>query len=449
MSTQWLSKCGPPKYICDGFVDHPNRSYLGSNTCLVDNVSWLQLTEREPIKSPRSRQDVPAPRGSAPAKPSSIQVAGKSLLGRVQTISLLDISVQESESIKWYCDTFEDASLIPGLPEDVAKMCLALVRRDDFPSLTKVSKAWWNYVQTQEFYHTRKGVGTLEEWLYILTVASDMKSTQWEVLNPKQKGNWKVLPRMPGLVKVGAGTSVVNEKLVVLGGLVLDDEKSCPSAEVYIYDPVLDKWKKGASMKTARYEFACGVLGGKVYVVGGHGTGGEALASMEVYDPDKDEWTCSSPLRKPRWGCFAAGVEGKLYVLGGRSSFTLGSARFMDVFDPKTGNWHEVKNGCAMVLTHAVVSGKIFCMEWKDERSLRCYNTADDTWTKIILPLPRKSLAGFCFGTYDGKIQFFPTTVKPTYQTIVYDPEASKGLEWQTTPIKARGACLSCATMTA
>jgi hypothetical protein len=209
-------------------------------------------------------------------------------------------------------------------------------------------------------------------------------------------------------------------------------------------------WTKKQKLATARHEFACGVVNGKVYVVGGKtGKNGEDLSSMEVYDLENDNWTPSVPLKKPRYGSFAAGVDGKLYVLGGRSSFTLGSARFMDVFDPENVTWKEVKNGAAMVLTHAVVNKKIFCIEWKDDRSLRSYDTAMNQWTKVSLPLPCKARAGFSMSTYGGRLQFFPTTVNPYYQTMVYDPEAPKGAEWQTTPIKARGAVLSCATMTA
>ncbi|CAM6128849.1 unnamed protein product [Calypogeia fissa] len=450
MSTPWMSKCGPPKYGYEGFVDHPARPYVGNSSRLVENISWVQFAEREPMIPPKPRQETAVPRSITPAsKPSSIQIAGKSLLGRGDNASLSETSSEQGESIQWYCDTYEDSSLIPGLPDDVAQMCLALVHREDFPSVRKVCKAWWDLISTREFYRTRKGVGTLEEWLYVLTVAKDTKSTQWEVLNPKQKGDWRVLPRMPGPGKVGSGSIVVNEKLLVIGGLVMDDKEAYVSPDVYIYDPVLDNWTKVASMKAARYEFACGVLDGKVYVVGGHGHDGEALASMEVYDLEEDEWKTSIPLKKPRWGCFSAGVEGKLYVFGGRSSFTLGSARFMDVFDPKTGSWSEVKNGCAMVLTHAVNNGKIYTIEWKDERSLRCYDTAKNMWTKVTLPIPCKSRAGFCLGTYGSKLQFFPTEAKPCYETIVYDPEAPKGSEWQTTTIKARGAVMSCATMTA
>lgn len=241
MSTPWSSKCGPPKYGFEAFVDHSSRPFGGNVPCLVENVKWLHFTEREPMKSPKPRQEMVLPRAIGATKASSIQVAGKSLLGRGDTGSLLGKGSQESGSVQWYCDTFEDSSLIPGLPEDVAQICLALVRREDFPSVRKVCKAWWDLVHTREFYRTRKGVGTLEEWLYILTVADDMKSTRWEVLNPKQKGDWKVLPRMPGPVKVGSASIVVNEKLVVIGGLVPDDETAYASAEVYIYDPVLDK----------------------------------------------------------------------------------------------------------------------------------------------------------------------------------------------------------------
>lgn len=253
LSAPWMSKYGPSKYGFEGFVDRPGRPYVGNSSSVVESVSCVPFSGREPVISPKSpQQETAVLRGIAPASmPSSIQLAGRSLLGRGENASRPgNPAAQQGQTSQWYCDTFQDSSLIPGLPEDVAQVCLALVCFEDFPPVRKVCKAWWDLISTREFYLTRKGVGTLEEWLYVLTVAPDMKSTQWEVMNPKQNEDWKVLPRMPGPVKLGSSSIVVNEKLVVIGGLVIDDEKSYASAEVYIYDPMLDKCVLDLALRT-------------------------------------------------------------------------------------------------------------------------------------------------------------------------------------------------------
>jgi hypothetical protein len=244
MATPWSSKCGPPKYGYKGVGDHLGRPYGGSSSGLVGTISWTHFPEREstPKTNPKPRQETAVLRGLAPAKPTSIQIAGKSLLGRGENASLPEKDTKQGNITRWICNKFEDSALIPGLPEDVAEVILARVSREDFPSVRNVCKAWWDLVSTREFYLTRKGAGTLEEWLYVLPVAKGRKIPQWEVLNPKQQGNWKVLPCMPGPLKVGSKSVVVNEKLVVIGGLVDSGyEGEHASAEVYIYDPVLDK----------------------------------------------------------------------------------------------------------------------------------------------------------------------------------------------------------------
>ncbi|KAG6544154.1 hypothetical protein Mapa_014354 [Marchantia paleacea] len=457
VSAPWLRKGGPASMGFDGLIDHTSRSPFSSGNAsrLVEGVSWLQHADREVVKASKSWHDISSTYGVTPLKPpttintnantTTTQHVVKNPMIHVGSPVARDKGLYENEGFERYCSKFEDASLIPGIPDDVAKTCLALIPREDFSFIRSVCKAWLDHVQTPEFYQTRKVVGTLEEWLYVLVESRGTRICQWEVLSPKTK-EWKALPQAP-VVKEGSGTIVCNEKLMIIGGLI-PRERKAPTAEVMMYDPVLDRWVKGASLNTPRSHFGCGVLDGKLYVVGGSGFDDERLASMEVYDPERDEWTMSTPLRKSRWSCFAAGVGGKLYVLGGRSSFTLGNCRSIDVYDPKIGKWTEFKNGCQMVLTHAVINDKIYCLEWKDERSLKVYNTADNTWTRILLPLPSNMRTSFCLGTLGGKLWLFPNT-KITSETLVYNPEAARGSEWQTSPIKASGPCLGCAALTA
>ncbi|BBN16655.1 hypothetical protein MPTK1_7g08240 [Marchantia polymorpha subsp. ruderalis] len=456
VSAPWLRKGGPASMGFDGLIDHSSRSPFSSGSASrLETVSWLQLADREVVKASKSWHDISSTFGLAPLKPpttintstniTTTHHVVKNLMIHVGSPVAREKGLYENEGFERYCSKFEDASLIPGIPDDVAKTCLALIPREDFSSIRRVCKAWWDHVQTREFYHTRKGVGTLEEWLYVLAQNHRTRACQWEVLSPITK-EWKALPQAP-VVKEGSGTIVFNEKLMVIGGVDPSVGKG-PTAEVSMYDPVLDRWVKGASLNTPRSQFGCGVVDGKLYVVGGSGADDERLSSMEVYDPERDEWTRSANLRKSRWSCFAAGVGGKLYVMGGRSSFTLGNCRSIDVFDPKTGNWTELKNGCQMVLTHAVINDKIYCLEWKDERSLKVYNTADNTWTRILLPLPSNMRTSFCLGTVGGKLWLFPNS-KITSETLVYNPEAARGSEWQTSPLKASGPCFGCAALTA
>ncbi|XVE85300.1 hypothetical protein DITRI_Ditri17bG0080700 [Diplodiscus trichospermus] len=343
-----------------------------------------------------------------------------------------------------------DSPLLPGLPDDVAKYCLALVPRSCFPAMGGVCKRWRSYIQSKEFLAERRIAGVIEEWLYVLTMDSEGKESHWEVLDCLGQKH-QLLPPMPGPVKVGFGVAVLNGKLLVMAGysVINGTASASASADVYRYDSCLNSWSKLADLNVARYDFACAEVNGMVYVVGGYGIEGESLSTAEVYDPDTDKWTIIESLRRPRWGCFACGLNGKLYVLGGRSSFTIGNSRFVDVYNPEKHSWCEMKNGCVMVTAHAVLEKKLFCMEWKNQRKLAIFNPEDNSWKMVPVPLTGSTSIGFRFGILDGKLLLFSVEGDPSYHTLLYDPNAAPGSEWQTCDIKPSGLCLCSVTIKA
>ncbi|XP_061338680.1 F-box/kelch-repeat protein At1g67480-like [Gastrolobium bilobum] len=342
----------------------------------------------------------------------------------------------------------DDSSILPGLPDDVAKLCLALVPRSNFPAMGGVCKKWRLFIQSKEFIFVRKLAGMLEEWLYFLTMDSEGKETCWEVVDCLSH-KCRSLPPMPGPLKVGFGVVVLNGKLLVMAGYSAIKGTSFASAEVYQYDSCLNSWSTLSNMNTARYDFACAEVNGLVYAVGGHGVNGVSLSSAEVYDPDTNKWTLIESLRRPRWGCFACGFEGKLYVMGGRSSFTIGNSKCVDVYNPEGHSWCEMKNGCVMVTAHAVLEEKLFCMEWKNQRKLAIFCPKDNSWEMVPVPLTGSSNIGFRFGILDGKLLLFSLEAEPAYQTLLYDPNAAVGSEWQISDIRPSGLCLCSVTIKA
>jgi len=63
--------------------------------------------------------------------------------------------------------------------------------------------------------------------------------------------------------------------------------------------------------------------------------------------------------------------------------------------------------------------------------------------------LTGSSSVGFRFGILDGKLLLFPAEKEPTNQTLLYDPNAASGSEWQTSDIRPSGLCLCSVTMRA
>ncbi|KAI4382524.1 hypothetical protein MLD38_008477 [Melastoma candidum] len=336
--------------------------------------------------------------------------------------------------------------IIPGLTDDVAKYCLALVPRTYFPSMGAVSRNWRSYLRSKEFLTVRTLAKVVEEWLFVLSLDAERKESHWDVLDCSGQ-TIRRLPPMPGVEKAGFGVLVLNAKLLVVAGYSVVDENCPASAEVHQYDCCLDSWSKLASMNVARYDFACAEVNGLVYVAGGYGVDGSSLSSVEVYNPDINKWTLIESLRRPRWGCFACGFEGKLYVMGGRSNFTIGNSKYVDVYDPERHSWCEMKNGCVMVTAHALLEKKLFCMEWKNQRKLTIFNPEDNSWKMVPVPLTGSSSIGFQFGILDGKLLLFSMQEDPGYRTLIYDPLATPGSEWKTSEIKPPGLCVCSVTI--
>lgn len=341
-----------------------------------------------------------------------------------------------------------DSSILPGLPDDVAKYCLALVPRRYLPAMGAVCKKWRSFLKTKEFITVRKLAGLLEEWLFVLTMDSEGKESHWVVLDCLGLKR-QLLPPMPGSTKAGFGVVVLNGKLLVMAGYSVIEGTGTASADVYEYDCYLNSWSKLSAMNVARYDFACAEVNGKVYAAGGYGTGRDSLSSVEMYDPETGRWTLIESLRRPRWGCFACGFDGMLYVMGGRSTFTIGNSRFVEVYDPEKHTWCEMKNGRVMVTAHAVLRKKLFCMEWKNQRKLSIFNPDDNSWKTVAVPLTGNSNIDFRFGILDGKLLLFSPEEEPGYRTLLYDPNASPGSEWCTSEIKPSARCLCCVTIKA
>lgn len=355
-------------------------------------------------------------------------------------------------------DSETDEPILPGLPDDIALMCLARVPRLHFPALAGVSRGWKKLLQSKLFYQTRNEAGTLEEHIYVFMESlTDPYDFGWQVFSPSQS-RWGRLPPMPGQVRTKFGYAVTCQRLLVIGGVTATGS---PSADTFMYDSALNRWSKLASMKGPRYGFACAVVEGLVYVVGGQSVDQEHLSSVEVYDSQADEWksTAVPDLQRARWGCFACCLQGKLYVLGGRSNYSIGSSRYIDVYDPSTGEWQQLKSLCFIALSYATVQGRLFCVEWRDERTLLVFGGSSSTkqeqceWSKLRLPLSSNlTCTRPCLGSLDGKLLLF----SPTHDTLVYDPCAKPGhsqqqeQQWQVVSgIKPPGACLCCVSIAA
>jgi N-acetylneuraminic acid mutarotase len=116
----------------------------------------------------------------------------------------------------------------------------------------------------------------------------------------------------------------INGKLYAAGGMtktlrneVTYEYEPEPWAELDVYDPATNVWTTKASMPTARWGAAGGVIDGKLYVAGGRGTDYSPLSTLELYDPATNTWAARAKMLTAREGTGAAVAGGVFHVLGG------------------------------------------------------------------------------------------------------------------------------------
>jgi N-acetylneuraminic acid mutarotase len=110
-----------------------------------------------------------------------------------------------------------------------------------------------------------------------------------QIYNPSTD-TWSFGTPMPNVVwqaAAGATTGVWAPKRIYLfGGL---PEKSLFGTNItQVYNPETDSWTSGASMFTARFNFAVGVINDTIYAIGGtpfFNLQGDAIAATELYIP--------------------------------------------------------------------------------------------------------------------------------------------------------------------
>jgi hypothetical protein len=172
---------------------------------------------------------------------------------------------------------------------------------------------------------------------------------------------------------------------------------------VNAFDPATGEWTDKRPLLHGRFFAASAVLGGKIYVAGGHSECHAVewceeppLASLEIYDPAVDRWTDGPPMSQRRANAGAAVLDDKLYVAGG----TAGDSHMFDqptasveMFDPLTNRWSRRADlPAAGSVRLATVDGKLHALvSWMNEQSARLfsYDPAADVWTHLrVSPTP-------------------------------------------------------------
>jgi hypothetical protein len=148
---------------------------------------------------------------------------------------------------------------------------------------------------------------------------------------------WTVRPAMP-TPRMGLCAVEINGLIYALGG----GDGIRPTNVLEVLDPAagingVGAWQTLAPMMNARQDFACAVLNGQIYAIGGRGASGAPVATTEVYDPFTNAWSVTGSLPTPRFRLAGTALNGTIYAISGDSSIVSGSlSNAVEAYGPTT-----------------------------------------------------------------------------------------------------------------
>lgn len=135
-------------------------------------------------------------------------------------------------------------------------------------------------------------------------------------------GHWSARANAP-TARNSAAVGVIGGKIYVVGGRQFTrNETPGPIRQtnvtaLEVYDPRTDRWETRAPMPAAQAGLGAATLGGQLYVCGGEQLPTRLLPACWAYDPGTDSWRSQPALRTPRHGIGMAAVRGRIHVFGG------------------------------------------------------------------------------------------------------------------------------------
>jgi len=195
--------------------------------------------------------------------------------------------------------------------------------------------------------------------------------------------------------------------------------------KTYAYDLLAGLWSDGlATRPFAGDHHTCEVVGGRIYLIGGLGSG--SAGRVQIYDPGTDSWTTGQDMPWSGGSCSSGVVDGRIYVCGGIVGNS--TVKNLSVYDPVLDEWDQ---GGSLNLApmptkvnHAAAASdgsRLWVFggrqggNWPQAGldTVQCYDPLTDTWDSSDLvqsplapmPLPRGGTGRAVF--YKGEFYVF------------------------------------------
>jgi uncharacterized protein (TIGR03437 family) len=245
----------------------------------------------------------------------------------------------------------------------------------------------------------------------------------------------------------GPFTGVIGGKIYVVGGIT---DTSVVNVNE-IYDTTTNTWSTGAPMPTPRWIGASAVVNNTLYAIGGGNNG--QLSVVEAYDPATNTWSAKAPMPIVANSMKAAVLNNIIYVVGG---YNAAGGRLTTTlsYNPATNTWSmpaPMKVGksesAVGVLGAMIVSAGGLTNSGSTTTDTEGYNATTNSWIELA-PMPTDRQAG-CFGVVSGLLYvaggalFKGGTVGALNVTESYDAAANawtSGLPSMPKPVAAPGS---------
>jgi uncharacterized protein (TIGR03437 family) len=219
-----------------------------------------------------------------------------------------------------------------------------------------------------------------------------------------QPNTWTTGTPMP-TARQGAFTGVIGTRIYVIGG----SNSSAALNVNEVYDTATDSWTTGAPMPTARSLGASAVVGNILYAIGG-ANNNSAVNAVEAFDPSSNIWTTKAPMPIANDSMYAAVANNLIYVVGGCCSSGQRLATVMS-YNPATNTWAmlaPLKTGKSQsavgFVNSLIVSAGGLLTNSTAATDNEGYNISTNTWAALP-PLPNARHAG-CFETAGNALYF-------------------------------------------
>ncbi|CAK7354186.1 unnamed protein product [Dovyalis caffra] len=277
--------------------------------------------------------------------------------------------------------------LIPGLPDEVAELCLLYLPYPYQALVRSVSSSWNRATTDPYFLLSKKSLSLSLPYIFVFAFHKSTGRIQWQALDPRS-GRWFVLPPVPCPKTVSpaafACTSLPRQgKLLVLGGMRSDTKTAMDTT--FIYSSSTNQWSTGPPMSTARSFFAAGNANGKIIAVGGSVSRiRDSITAVECYNSENGKWGPAAKMRTGLARYDSAVVGNKMYVTEGWTWPFARSPR-AGIYDAEKDAWQEMSCGMREGWTglSVVLYGRLFVIPEHGDCPMKVYDPDLDTWQRV------------------------------------------------------------------